>query len=476
MKLSAKFALAALLLAEGSLVCGLLVQRGLEKRHLERKQAQERDSALRRFTRVAQDASLQHNELFILNYMRALKETREIRYAAVVDDQGLVRVHTAALEGAASIGQTWDGPRYETGEPQIVPFEQGGRQVQDYSLPLTRAGQAAGSVHIGFDTELSRHSIAADLEESRQPLMLASLALCVLAFLGAALLARTLTAPLEVLHEGAKKLGSGQLDFRIQLKRSDELGELARGLNAMAQELETLNKFREQLMASVTHDLRSPLQAIQGHAELLLNDSEATAEERRESAELIRENTGRMAAMSNDLTDLIKLQMGRLDIVRKPVEVPAAVDAACRLLKVVAKRLDLRLEAQVDPGVPPVQADPSHLQRVLNNIVSNALKFTPSGGKVTIRAEASRHHVKFTVTDTGTGIPEAKLKTLFTGFTGSEGVKHGQAGLGTGLGLSICRELVERHGGKIWAESRWKAGTSVSFTLPLGDVPCSADC
>jgi histidine kinase len=476
-KLRTRFTLAALVLAESALLSALALQHGLEKQHLERKQSAEQESSLKRLARVAQDASLEQNEVFLLNYLKVLKDSPEIRYAAFVEENGRIRVHTAMFEGAPIIGLPWNGPPQPGGgQRQIRVLSKDGREIHDWSLAILRGENPIGSVHLGFDAAVLRQSVKADLSESRKPLLWEALILSLLAWLAAAWLARGLTAPLSALHEGARKIGAGELDFRIDLPRADELGDLSEGFNRMAGELERINKFKEQLMASITHDLRSPLSAISGHAEILLSDSEATQDERRESAELIRENARRMEAMANDMTDLVKLQLGRLEAAREPVRMEEAFASVKRLLDVIAKRLDVVIDVETPRELPSVVADPSHLHRILTNLVSNALKFTPSGGRIVLTAAAESHHVRVVVSDTGTGIAERKVKTLFTRFTGMEGVKHGQPDLGTGLGLSICREFVEMYGGKIWAESELKKGTRVFFTLPLGDKPCSDAC
>lgn len=457
MKLKTRFTLAALVLVETAIIAAVALHQGFERLHLERKAAAAREASIVRLARVAQDAGLQQNEVFLLNYLKVLKDSPEIAYAALVDEEGLIRVHTAMFDGRPVIGQPFELPT--------------GGVVEDASRRLARGD----TVHIGFDMEEAARSIQADLEESRRPMLIAGLILSVLAWAGAAWLARGLIAPLGDLLEGAKQLGAGKLDHRLPLPRqAEELRQVAAGFNQMADEIERMHRFKEQLMASITHDLRSPLLAIQNHAELML--SGITEEERRESAELIHENARRMSAMADDLTDLVKLQMGRLEAAPKPVKVPEALEATRRLLDVIARRLEVKLETEAEDGLPEVSVDPLHLQRVLTNLVSNALKFTPSGGRILMRAAAEPHHLKVEISDTGMGIPAQKLATLFSKFTGGEGVKHGSTGLGTGLGLSICRELVERHGGRIWAESEWKKGTRVCFTLPLRGEPCSAAC
>ena len=456
MKLRTRFTLAALVLVEAAIVAALILHQGLERLHLERKQAAAREASLTRLARVAQDAGVEQNEVFLLNYLKVLKDSPEIAYAALVDADGSIRLHTAMFDGRPVIGQVFEPPA--------------GGAVEDVSRRLPRGD----TVHIGFDMHRAAASIQADLAESRRPMLLAGLLLSGLAVVGAAWLARSLTAPLNVLLDGANRLAEGRLDTRIEIPRRDEVGDVAAGFNHMAAELEKTHRFKEQLMGSITHDLRAPLFAIQNHAELLLG--ELSEDERRECAELIHENARRMSAMADDLTDLVKLQMGRLEVVPKPVKVPEALESTRRLLDVVAKRLEVKLETEAGAGLPEVAVDPLHLQRVLTNLVANALKFTPSGGRIVLRASAEPHHLKVEVADTGMGIPAQKLAALFTKFTDSDGVKHAGSGLGTGLGLSICRELVERHGGRIWAESEIKKGTRVFFTLPLGGTSCSVAC
>lgn len=462
MKLSVRFTIAALVLAETSLVAALALQQQLERRHLEARQREHQEESLKRLARVALDATLQTNELFFLNYLKVLKESPEVSYGAFVDENGVVRVHSAMLDGAAVVGSPWAQP---------PPGE-----VKDWTLPVARGERKIGDVHIGFDESVLKREIAADLASSRKRLLLAGLAVSVLACLVAVRLAKSLAAPINDLHEGAGKLGQGELGYRIDVTRADELGDLASAFNRMAAEFERISKFKEQIMASVTHDLRSPLQAIQGHAQMLLIDKDAPENEKREAAALIFENAKRMNAMANDLTDLVKLQMGRFELAREPVKIDEAFESSRRLLDVLAKRLRVRLEVEAPPGLPEVSADRKHLDRILTNLVSNALRFTPSGGRIALKALKEDHHLKIVVSDTGTGIPEAKLKSLFSRFVGAEGEKHAETNLGTGLGLSICRELVECHGGRIWAESRPQKGTDVYFTLPLGDSACSAAC
>lgn len=480
MKIRTRFALTALILAESALLGAMILQQALEKRHLERKQAGHQGESLRRLARVAQDARLAFNEVFLLNYLKVLRQSPEIRYAAALDAEGRIRMHTRILDGESDLlDKPWDGPRYAGPDSGVQTRSLGpqGAEIQDWSTPLLQGARQAGEVHIGYDLALLKAQVRDDLAESRRRLSWVALSITLLALLGAAWLARQMAEPLAALQEGARRLGGGELGHRIPISRADELGDLASAFNRMAGELDRLSKFKEQLMASITHDLRAPLTSIRGHAELLLTGSEGNPEERRESAQLIYDNARRMSAMTDDLTDLAKLQLGRLEIARRPVRFHETLESVRASLQIVADRLKVRLATDAPPGLPAVSADPAHIERVLTNLVQNALKFTAEGGSVSVAVSPETHHLKVTVADTGLGIPPQKIKTLFTRFIPSDGAEEpGRAALGTGLGLSICRELIEAHGGKIWAESEWGRGTRIFFTLPRGESPCSAGC
>ncbi|MBI5623780.1 MAG: HAMP domain-containing histidine kinase [Elusimicrobia bacterium] len=474
MRLRTRFALYALVLAEGSLLAALVLQGRLEKRHLQAAELEHRGAVLRGLAQVAADSQFEFNEVFLLNYFKGvLSRSPEIKYAVVLDAEGSVRMHTDVVRGIGNpLGAPWAGPRHSRAGagPEVHAADHG---VQDWSALLLAGERRSGEAHIGFDEAVLAAQMERDLAESRRRMGWVALASSLLAVLGACWLAYRMGRPLAELHEGARLLGAGDLRHRIRAARTDEFGDLARAFNAMASELDRLNKFKEQMMASITHDLRAPLTVIRGHAEMLLGEAAGTEEERRESAQVIYDNARRMSGMADDLTDLAKLRLGRLDLKRRQARLRELLENVRSSMQVVADRLKVRLETSALDSLPPVSVDPAQLERVIVNLVQNSLKFTSEGGRVAVEVAAQPHHLRVTVSDTGIGIPAPKLKNLFSPVLPEEG--QGKART-TGLGLSICRELVEAHGGRIRASSEWGRGTQVSFTIPLGDTPCSDAC
>jgi signal transduction histidine kinase len=172
--------------------------------------------------------------------------------------------------------------------------------------------------------------------------------------------------------------------------------------------------------------------------------------------------------MTQDILDLAKLKAGRLILRKSPSEVPELVRESLRVMEGAAQGLQVRLESEVEPGLPPVMVDPTLIVRVLVNLVANSLRFTPEDGRVLVGAGPRDGSVEITVMDTGVGIPPQHIGSLFTRFTQvPDTMGASRQGMGTGLGLAICKEIVNAHGGSISATSKVGEGTTVRFTLPI---------
>jgi signal transduction histidine kinase len=223
---------------------------------------------------------------------------------------------------------------------------------------------------------------------------------------------------------------------------------------------------REEVLSVVAHDLRSPLGAISVSAELLTSFS-LQPREQAYHMEIIQRATSRMSRLIQDLVDVDKIDSGRLSIERYVQEVEPLIDETVDLFRTrtLAKKIELRSE--MPDGMLRIDADRYRLLQVLSNLVENAIKFTPAGGAVRIRAEAAGKEVRISVEDTGEGIAEAHLPRIFDRYwQGTE-----MAAKGAGLGLAIARGIVEAHGGRIWAESEVGRGSVFTFTIPNADAP-----
>jgi len=221
---------------------------------------------------------------------------------------------------------------------------------------------------------------------------------------------------------------------------------------------------RDELIAAVSHDLKNPLATIVTTAELLAR-SEAPEEKRRRWVESLRRSADAMKFLIEDLLDIARIEAGRLTIEEQRCAAGALLGEALELMQPLAQQKRLRLERQVPGREVYVRCDRPRILRVLSNLIGNSIKFTSEGGAITIRAELADREIRFSVTDTGSGIAADELPHIFERFWQARKT----ARLGAGLGLAIVKGIVEAHRGRIWAHSEVGKGSTFCFTLPLGN-------
>jgi PAS domain S-box-containing protein len=219
---------------------------------------------------------------------------------------------------------------------------------------------------------------------------------------------------------------------------------------------------REEVVGVVSHDLRNPLNTIHLSAALLLDSAEERRSENVQSLERIRRASAQMAAMIEDLLDASSIDAGQFSVTPTRRDVAELVHEICDLLQPLCEEKSIALECVLEDGISEVNTDSRQIQRVFSNLVGNAIKFTPDGGTITIRGVQQEWDVRFSVSDTGPGIPPEQLPHVFDRYwQARDGDRRG-----AGLGLAIARGIVEAHGGRIWVESGAEGGTTFSFTLP----------
>jgi signal transduction histidine kinase len=222
---------------------------------------------------------------------------------------------------------------------------------------------------------------------------------------------------------------------------------------------------RDEVLAIVSHDLRNPLNVISLAAGRLQRTPSQEQEVWRKQLEAIQRSADRAVHLIQDLLDATKMEAGRFTVVQQPEDVDRLVDEAVELHRPLADARSLRLERQVEDGLPHVMADRGRVLQVFSNLIGNALRFTPAGGSITLWAQREPGAVRFSVVDTGPGIPPEHLPHLFERFwQAKEGAREG-----AGLGLPIARGLVEAHGGRIEVSSTPGQGSTFSFTLPVAE-------
>jgi two-component system sensor histidine kinase VicK len=230
-----------------------------------------------------------------------------------------------------------------------------------------------------------------------------------------------------------------------------------------------LDDIKSQFLSNVTHELRNPIGAIkQSIAVILEGTAGPLTEPQQKFLSNAKRNLERLSGLIDDILDLAKLEAKKMEIKLRPSKIAAIVDEVCETLDTWAKNKDLKLTKNIPPDLPDINLDPDRIIQVLINIVSNAIKFTPKNGTITVGAQLPKGgtHVVMTVADTGVGIPKDDLSKIFGKFQQAKNRAAGDKS-GTGLGLSIARELVLLHQGDISVHSEEGKGTTFTFTLPI---------
>jgi len=323
---------------------------------------------------------------------------------------------------------------------------------------------------------------------TRYTIMLSIIALIV-AILIALLTANWIILPILQINRAAKKLTEGQWQQTLPVKRSDELGQLARSFNLMAKQLKTsidtlenknqelreLDKIKDEFLANTSHELRTPLNGIIGLAESLIDGAAGDLEDKvKANLAMIMGSGKRLFALVNDILDFSKLKHQDIELQLKPMSLREIAEIVLTLSQSLKGQKDLQLVNAIETNLPSVLADENRVQQIFYNLVGNAIKFTESG-KVEISAKVENFEgegnlscLVITISDSGIGIPEDKLDRIFESFEQAEGSTAREYG-GTGLGLSVTKQLVQLHGGKIWVESTLGRGSQFKFTLPISE-------
>jgi len=287
-----------------------------------------------------------------------------------------------------------------------------------------------------------------------------------ISLLGARWLARGMTQPLRDMAAAARKMEVGDFPARIETRSRDEVGQLATAFNRMSAELEVLERSRRDLVANVSHELKTPITAIRAHLENLADGIEQPD---RETLQVMLGQTERLGRLVDQLLDLSRLESGEVPLHLEPMALSPVVTRVISEFSVGRAVTDVALHDDVAADLF-VEADAERIHQVLFNLVDNAVRFTPPGGEVTIAARRDGDRVRVQVIDTGVGVGSEHLPRLFERFYRADASRSRDDGGGTGIGLAIARSIVEGHGGRITAESEPNKGATFTFDLPAADA------
>ena len=303
---------------------------------------------------------------------------------------------------------------------------------------------------------------AGRLETRTWTIVLISLGAAVgLALLGTAIVARRMTSSLDLLSSATADVAASAFREPIAVTSRDEIGALARAFNSMARQLGEIEETKREFFATVTHELRSPLTSIRGAVDLLHSGTPGPLTEKQgRLADIIRESAERLLGLANQILELSRLRAG-VDLDRKPLDLVMLVDRVVEELHPQAADAGVTLEREHYGSHFAYLGDADRLYQLVVNLGTNAIRFTPRGGRVIVRVIDAGEEFELQVEDTGVGIPAEALPTIFEPYRQA----HQDRG-GTGLGLAIVRGVATAHGGRVMAESREGKGSRFTVLLP----------
>ncbi|RPJ19281.1 MAG: HAMP domain-containing protein [Chloroflexi bacterium] len=302
------------------------------------------------------------------------------------------------------------------------------------------------------------------LKRTTQLLVYSALAATAIALLLAVLLSRSLTSPIRELTEATHAVSEGDLSQQVPIRSNDELGELGRAFNKMSTELARSVNVRKQMTADIAHELRTPLSLILGHAEAV---HDGVLPPTLENFEIIREEATRLEHLVDDLRTLSLADAGELSINLQTIEPGRLLQEVASLYQYQTQRKNIALDLDIASPLATIEVDPGRITQVLTNVLDNALRHTPDGGKIILSAKEVNGQIELAVHDSGPGLKAEELDRIFQRFyrTDASRQREDYPG-GSGLGLAIAKSIVQAHGGQVFAESETGEGLKVIVTLP----------
>ncbi len=292
-----------------------------------------------------------------------------------------------------------------------------------------------------------------------------------IAIVAARMVAGGIMHDVEAIRDGLIAVGRGRREVTIETSAHDELAELAAAANAMIYQLreeeagrDSSEAARRDLIAAVSHDLRTPITSLRLLADAVGDDIVEDVETRRGYLRRMGTHIDALSVLIDDLFELSRLEAGDISWTIEQVPLQELVGETVEAMRVQADAKGVAVTAEVPDTVKPAQANPEKLQRVLFNLIQNAIRHTPADGSVVVRAESVPSGIEFEVADTGDGIADEERERVFTAFYRG-GADSARTSPGAGLGLAVSRAIVEAHGGRIWLAEA-PVGTRVRFSLP----------
>ena len=376
----------------------------------------------------------------------------------ITDNLGIVIADTAE----ESLGKESKDVGLSDGTPIMVSV----KMVGNLYL-LTSGGAGVGKGRMSGRNPQTTLTVVNDkedfLDQVNSSLWQVGLIAAAVALVIGLILTRQITRPLRILISGARHLTKGELSYRVKVKSRDEIGELADSFNIMASSLEKDEKFRRQLTADIAHELRTPLTVIEGTVDGIIDGVFQPTAEHLCS---IKEQTALLTHLISDLRDISLAESGQLKLNLSLTDMVELVRRLVSNYTINAQEKNVGINLEEGLQIPDIKVDTVRMEQVISNLLTNAIRHTPSGGSITVSVRRDDEKLVISVADTGEGIDSKDLPYIFERFYRSGRSRSRKEG-GTGLGLAIVKQMVEAHGGKVWAESESGIGSKFNILLPF---------
>jgi two-component system, OmpR family, sensor histidine kinase BaeS len=378
-------------------------------------------------------------------------------------------------------GQAVGQPAESLNNPGGLALQVSGQNVGTLYATLANTGMGKGYMggrgmmgNTSTSTSATDQTTEGDfLNQVNRYIWIAAIISLAVALLLGIFLTRQIIRPLRDLDTGAKYVAEGDLAYRVNVRSRDEIGSLAESFNEMAMKLDNSEQSRRRLVSDVAHELRTPLTIIQGTVDGI-EDGVFSAD--KEHLDSIKEQTNLLDHLVNDLRDLSLAESGQLRLDLQPVDMVQLIQRKLAQFGVSAHQKNIRLEQKSPVNLPEIQVDPRRIEQVIGNLLSNAIRHTPAGGRITVQSRvgpdsshAGKESLIISVADTGEGIAPEHLPNLFERFYRVESSRSRREG-GAGLGLAIVKQMVQAHGGQVWVESQPGYGSTFYISLPYSTL------
>ena len=445
-----------------------------QKKFLTQQISETRIRALKSFVSMCNEAIKVKNDSQVENAVKLLVSTYRpsVVYAGYINTDNTVMY--SSRDNNVNIDSEFKRRIKKYSTDFIEPYTSyTGEQINEFVTPFFAEGQNVGTFIVGF----SQNEMKKQIDESIASMISKIKIIVVITMIFAILISYflsyyTFVKPIKLLTDASEQITKGNLNVEIKSTRKDEIGTLSQTFNNMTRQIRELDSMKDSFVSSVSHELRSPLSAIDGYCDLLIDcvNNNYSKEQQLKGLKIIKQATIRLTNFINNILDLAKMKANKLEIKKIDSSIEPLINEIVSLYQPLAIQQKKSVCCEINEQIPKVNIDVEKIKQVITNLVSNALKFTKENGKIVIKAFANskgygNDYIEIWVQDDGVGIPKHQVDLIFEKFYQVQESEFKRP-KGTGLGLTIVFEMIKIHKGHVWAESDLGKGTTFKFVLP----------